>query len=41
MARLPEDIIDIIMKYKQIFEKIEAFQRFFDEIWSFLLVSGN
>ena len=38
VARLPQDIIDIIMFYKEKFEKIEAFWRFFDEIWSFLLV---
>jgi len=41
MARLPKDIINIIMKYKQNFEKIEAFERFFNEIWAFLLVSEN
>ncbi len=41
MARFPRDIIDIIMKYKKIFDKIEAFERFFNEIWAFLLVSEN
>ena len=38
VARLPQDIIKIIMKYKEIFEEIEAFWWFFDEIMKNLLV---
>ena len=38
VARLPQDIIDIIMFYKEMFEEIEAFWWFFDEIMKNLLV---
>lgn len=38
VARLPQDVIEIIMFYKHLFEKNEAFWRFFDEIWCFLQV---
>ena len=33
VARLPQDIINVIMKYKEEFEKFDAFMRFFDEIF--------
>ncbi len=38
MARLPEDVIAIIMFYKELFEESEAFWWFFDEIMRNLLV---
>ena len=37
VARLPQDIINIIMKYKEEFEIFEAFMRFFNEIFNNLI----
>lgn len=38
MARLPQEVIKIIMDYKRLYEEIEAFWWFFNEIRKNLLV---